>query len=304
MHDKYLRTEGRVFLSGNQALVRLPFEQSRRDRAAGLETGGYVSGYRGSPLGHLDQEFSRVRSLLEDRNIHFRPGVNEDLAATALWGTQEIDFFGAKVDGVFGLWYSKGPGIDRSGDALRHANLWGTSRHGGVVMAVGDDPMSRSSSTQQQSELTLASFSIPVFSAANVQDVYDHGLLGWQLSRYAGVWVAIKAVSDVWESWYPVDTDPSRNTATLPADHLIPPVGVHARWPDWSTDQDQRLLQARLPAVRAFARANRLDRVTHGARRPRLGIVTAGKSWTDTLEALRDLGLDSDRMEEIGRAHV
>jgi indolepyruvate ferredoxin oxidoreductase len=301
-HDRYLRTEGRVFLSGNQALVRLPFEQSRRDRAAGLDTGGYISGYRGSPLGNLDQEFGQVKPLLEERNVHFRPGVNEDLAATAVWGSQEVAFFGSKVDGVFGLWYSKGPGIDRSGDALRHANLWGTSRHGGVVMAVGDDPMSRSSSTQQQSEHTLASFSIPVFSAANVQDIYDYGLLGWQLSRYAGVWVAIKAVSDVFESWYPVDTDPARNTAVIPADHVIPPVGVHTRWPDWSTDQDQRLLLARLPAVKAFARANRLNRVTHGAARPRIGIVTSGKSWSDTLEALRDLGFDAARMEETGLA--
>jgi indolepyruvate ferredoxin oxidoreductase len=301
-HDKYLCTEGRVFLSGNQALVRLPFEQSRRDRAAGLNTGGYISGYRGSPLGHLDQELAQVEPLLEERNVHFRPGVNEDLAATAVWGSQEVDFFGSKVDGVFGLWYSKGPGIDRSGDALRHANLWGTSRHGGVVMAVGDDPMSRSSSTQQQSEHTLASFSIPVFSAANVQDIYDYGLLGWQLSRYAGVWVAIKAVSDVFESWYPVDTSPERNTATIPADHVIPSMGVHTRWPDWSTDQDQRLLLARLPAVKAFARANRLNRVTHGAARPRIGIVTSGKSWSDTLEALRDLGINAARIEEMGLA--
>ncbi|MGI9246573.1 MAG: indolepyruvate ferredoxin oxidoreductase family protein [Steroidobacteraceae bacterium] len=301
-HDKYLGTEGRVFLSGNQALVRLAFEQRRRDEAAGLNTGGYISGYRGSPLGHLDQEFGGVKPLLEERNIHFKPGVNEDLAVAAVWGSQEVEFFGSKVDGVFGLWYSKGPGIDRSGDALRHANLWGTSKHGGVVMAVGDDPMSRSSSTQQQSELTLASFSIPVFSAANVQEVYDYGLLGWQLSRYAGVWVAIKAVSDIYESWYPVDTDPARNTALIPADHVIPPVGVHTRWPDWSTDQDLRLLTARLPAVKAFARANKLNRVTHGARRARLGIVTSGKSWADTLEALRDLGIDAARMEELGLA--
>ena len=297
---KYVQQEGRVFLSGNQALVRLPFEQSRRDREAGLNTGGFVSGYRGSPLGHLDQDLWRVKKPLEERNIYFRSGVNEDLAATAVWGSQETGLLGSKVDGVFGLWYSKGPGVDRSGDALRHANLWGTSKHGGVIMAVGDDPMSRSSSIQQQSEHTLAGLCIPVFYAANVQDIYDYGLLGWQLSRYAGVWVGIKSVSDIYESWYPVDTDPARNTAVLPADHAIPPVGVHTRWPDRSVDQDERMLKARLPAVRAFARANRLNRETHTASQRKLGIITAGKSWSDTLEALRDLGIDQSQLDALG----
>lgn len=300
--EKYTQEGGRVFLSGNQALVRLPFEQSKRDRMAGLNTGGFISGYRGSPLGHLDMDLTRVNKQLLERNVHFHPGVNEDLAATALWGTQEIEFFGAKVDGVFGLWYSKGPGIDRSGDALRHANLWGTSPHGGVIMAVGDDPMSRSSSIQQQSEHTLASCCIPVFSAANVQDIYDYGLLGWQLSRYAGVWVAIKGVSDIYESWYPVDTDPARNTAVIPRDHLITPPGVHIRWPDRSVDQDERLLRVRLPAVKAFIRANNINRVTNGGPGRRFGIISSGKTWADVQEALRDLGLGEKELAEIGLA--
>lgn len=299
---KYTQESGRAFLSGNQALVRLPFEQSRRDRAAGLNTGGFISGYRGSPMGHLDMDMTRVKKDLLERNIHFRSGVNEDLAATAVWGTQEVAFFGAKVDGVFGLWYAKGPGVDRSADALRHANLWGTSPHGGVIMAVGDDPMSRSSSIQQQSEHTLASCCIPVFSAANVQDVYDYGLLGWQLSRYAGVWVAIKGVSDIYESWYPVDTDPARNTAVIPSDHIIEAPGVHTRWPDRSIDQDERMLTRRLPAVKAFIRANGINRVTNGAGNRKLGIISAGKSWADVQEALRDLGLDEAEMARLGLA--
>ncbi len=299
---KYTQQEGRVFLSGNQALVRLPFEQARRDLEAGLNTGGFISGYRGSPLGHLDQDLWKVKKPLAERNIHFRSGVNEDLAATAVWGSQEAEFFGAKVDGVFGLWYSKGPGVDRSGDALRHANLWGTSKNGGVIMAVGDDPMSRSSSIQQQSEHTLAGLCIPVFYAANVQDIYDYGLLGWQLSRYAGVWVGIKSVSDIYESWYPVDTDPGRNTAILPVDRNSLPLDVHTRWPDRSVDQDERMLKARLPAVQAFARANRLNRETHTPQQRKLGIITAGKSWADTLEALRDLGIEQEQLDALGLA--
>ena len=234
LDDKYSLDHGRAFMSGVQALVRLPMLQRQRDLAAGLNTGGFISGYRGSPLGMYDNALWGAKRYLKENNIHFQPGLNEDLAATAVWGSQEATLFEAKVDGVFGLWYSKGPGIDRSGDALRHANLWGTSQHGGVIMAVGDDPMSRSSSIQQQSEHTLAGLCIPVFYAANVQDIYDYGLLGWQLSRYAGVWVGIKSVSDIYESWYPVDTDPARNTAVLPTDHTIPAVGVHTRWPDRS----------------------------------------------------------------------
>ncbi|MER2607267.1 MAG: indolepyruvate ferredoxin oxidoreductase family protein [Siculibacillus sp.] len=297
---KYTAREGRVFLSGNQALVRLPLEQIRRDRAAGLHTGGFVSGYRGSPLGHLDQDLWSASDLLDAAEIRFRPGVNEDMAATSIWGSQQIGFFGPKVDGVIGLWYSKGPGVDRSGDALRHANLWGTAPHGGVVLAVGDDPMARSSSTQQQSEHTLASFCIPVFHAADVQDIYDFGLIGWQLSRHAGVWTAVKAVSDVFESWYSIDLDPARNTMRLPEGPTGRDLDVHTRWPDRSVDQDERMLTRRLPAVRAFARANRLDRVTHAAPKRRLGIVTTGKSWLDLREALKNLGIDDAQRADIG----
>lgn len=293
---KYAATEERVYLSGNQALVRLTVEQARRDRAAGLKTAGFISGYRGSPLGHLDQDFTRAKPLLEGLDIRFQPGVNEDMAANAVWGTQQIGFFDPRFDGVFGMWYSKGPGIDRSGDALRHANLWGTSPKGGVIMAVGDDPMARSSSIQQQSEHTLASMCIPVFSAANVQDIYDYGLIGWQLSRHAGVWAAIKGVSDIYESWLAIDVDPARTAIGMPPS----PGSVHTRWPDRSVDQDARMLKLRLPAVREFAKLNRLNRVTHPAAKRRVGIVTAGKSWSDTVEALGDLGINSNQLAAAG----
>ena len=294
--EKYQLSEGRVYLSGNQALVRLPIEQSRRDRAAGLNTGGFISGYRGSPLGHLDQDFTRVKPLLESLDIRFQPGVNEDMAANAVWGTQQIGFFDPKFDGVFGMWYSKGPGIDRSGDALRHANLWGTAPKGGVIMAVGDDPMSRSSSIQQQSEHTLASMCIPTFSAANVQDIYDYGLIGWQLSRYSGTWAAIKGVSDIYESWLAIDVDPALTAVQIPPS----PGSVHTRWPDKSVDQDERMLLLRLPATREFARLNRLNRVTHASPKRRMGIITSGKSWSDTVEAIADLGIVEAQLAAAG----
>ena len=294
---KYTQIGGKIFVSGNQALVRLPIDQARRDKAAGLKTGGFISGYRGSPLGHLDQDLTRAKPLLEPLDIIFQPGVNEDLAATAVWGTQQIGFFDPKFEGVFGMWYSKGPGIDRSGDALRHANLWGTAPKGGVIMAVGDDPMSRSSSIQQQSEHTLASMCIPVFNAASVQDIYDFGMIGWQLSRYAGVWVAVKGVSDIYESWLEIDVDPARTAIELPPP---PAASVHTRWPDRSVDQDERMLRYRLPAVREFARLNRLNRVTHASPQRRIGIISTGKSWSDTIEAFADLGVDDEQLAAKG----
>ena len=291
------------YLSGTEALVRALLEQSARDEAAGIKTGGFVSGYRGSPLGHVDEQMWAAEKELRARNIVFQPGVNEDLAATALWGTQQIGFFkDPKVQGVFGLWYGKGPGVDRSGDALRHANLWGTAPLGGVVMVAGDDPMARSSSIQQQSEHVLASLAIPTFSAGTIQELYDYCLVGWQLSRYAGVWAAIKSVSDIIESSSPVDQDPRRTLTVIPEDFTIEPPGVHIRWPDLSPQQDERLMTRRLPAVHAFVRANRLNHVTFGASAPRLGIISHGKSHTDTVEALAGIGIDAAVANRIGLA--
>lgn len=303
--DKFIRQEGPVFLSGNQAYLRLTFEQQRRDREAGLNTGGFISGYRGSPFGMFDMEAKGVEQALNERDIHFNPGVNEAMAATSIWGSQQIDFFeGNKFDGAFGLWYGKGPGIDQAADALHHANLWGTSKHGGVVMAVGDDPMSRSSSIQQQSEYVLSGLCIPIMHCSSVQDIYDFGLIAYQMSRYAGVWVAVKSVSDIAESWYMVDIDPKRTETVLPPadDFVIPASGVHTRWPDRSVDQDERIVNARLPAVKAFTRANKLNKVTLDAKQRRVGIITAGKSYLDTLEALDDLRIDEAMRDELGLA--
>ena len=301
--DKYTTQEGPVFLSGNQAYLRLVFEQVRRDRESGLRTGGFISGYRGSPFGHFDQEVKTAAAALSERDIHFNPGVNEAMAATAVWGSQQVDIHGSsEFDGAVGLWYGKGPGVDQAADALHHANLWGTSEHGGVVMAVGDDPMSRSSSIQQQSEIQLSSFGVPVFHASSVQDIYDYGLFAYQLSRYAGVWTAVKSVSDIAESWYMVDVNPARTQAVIPEDFEIPAMGVHTRWPDQSVDQDERLAKARMPAVHAFVRANKLNRVTLDSSDRRFGIVTSGKSYLDTLEALNDLGIGAKERDEIGLA--
>ncbi|MEO0997026.1 MAG: indolepyruvate ferredoxin oxidoreductase family protein [Pseudomonadota bacterium] len=291
----------REYLSGVAALAKLPEVQQQRDAAAGLTTAAFVSGYRGSPLGGLDQALWARGDALAERNVVFQPGVNEDMAATAIWGSQQIGFFDQpKFDGVFGLWYGKGPGVDRSGDALRHANLWGTHPSGGVVMAVGDDPMSRSSSIQQQSEQVLAGLCIPVFNAASVQDVYDYSLIGWSLSRFAGVWVAVKMVSDIAEAWMPVDTEPGRTEIQLPEDFAFPPDGPGIRWPDNSVAQDERMLTLRLPAVRAFTYRNRLNRAAMTSAKRRFGIVTAGKSYLDTREALKQLGIDGRQRDELG----
>ena len=302
---KFVREDGPVFLSGNQAYLRVAFEQQRRDRDAGLNTGGFISGYRGSPFGNFDTECKGVEASLNERDIHFNPGVNEAMAATAIWGSQQIDFFeGQQFEGAFGLWYGKGPGVDQAADALHHANLWGTSKHGGVVMAVGDDPMSRSSSIQQQSEYVLSGLCIPIMHCSSVQDIYDYGLIAYQMSRYAGVWMAVKSVSDIAESWYMVDIDPKRTETVLPdpSDFVIPESGVHTRWPDNSVDQDERMVNARLPAIKAFTRANKLNKVTLDAQKRRVGIITAGKSYLDTLEALDDLRIDEAMRDELGLA--
>lgn len=294
---------GVQLLSGTKALVAALTSQATRDRNSGLRTAGFVSGYRGSPLGHVDEEMWAAEPQLAAQGISFQPGVNEDLAATAIWGTQQVGFFKSRVQGVFGLWYGKGPGLDRSGDALRHANLWGTSEWGGVVMAVGDDPMARSSSIQQQSEIALSALSIPTFSASSAQDIHDYCLIGWQLSRYAGVWTAIKLTSDVAESSSLVDLDSVTGTSRRPTDHEIPEPGVHIRWPDTSVDQDKRLATCRLPAVHAFIRVNQLNRTTFGSpARCRLGIIAHGKAHADTIEALSSLGIDSGVAIGIGLA--
>ncbi len=293
LDDKYDLDVDQVFVSGTQALIRLALMQKALDEKAGLVTGGYITGYRGSPLGALDQQFSRAKKLLEPRDIHFQPAINEDLAATALWGTQQVALRGeGRVQGVFGVWYGKGPGVDRSGDALRHANLAGTSPHGGVLALMGDDHTCESSTTAHQSEYAFVDAMIPVLNPAGVQEMLDFGLHGWALSRFAGTWAAMKLVKDNVESTGSIDGSLSRFAPILP-DFPFPPGGPHIRISDPPLAQEERLHEVKLPAVMAYLAANGLDRIVHsGGQKACIGIVSTGKSWLDVLQALDSLGLD------------
>ncbi len=301
LEDKYKATSGRIFLSGTQALVRLPITQRERDRAAGLNTGGFISGYRGSPLGIYDKALWEAGHLLAQHDIHFQPGVNEDLAATAVWGSQQVGMFpGAKVDGVFGIWYGKGFGVDRSTDVLKHANSAGTSPHGGVLVVAGDDHGASSSWIAHQSEQIFVAAMIPVLNPASVQEYLDFGLFGFALSRFSGCWVGFKAISETLGSSASVFADPRRVEITAPRDFEMPPGGLNIRWPDLAPEAERRLHGPKMAAVAAFARANRIDRVIIDSRNPRLGIVTTGKAYLDVRQALADLGLDDGATSALG----
>jgi indolepyruvate ferredoxin oxidoreductase len=296
LEDKYTLQSGRIYLSGIQALVRLPIMQRERDRAARLKTAGFISGYRGSPLGGYDNALWAARKLLTRYGIHFQPGLNEDLAATAVWGSQQVGLFsGAKVDGVFGIWYGKGPGVDRSVDALRHANWAGTSLHGGVLAVAGDDHGALSSTTAHQSEQVFEAVMMPILNPASVQDYLDLGILGFALSRYSGCWVGFKTTSETVDSSASVYVDPDRIAVVVPRNFEMPPGGLHIRWPraglDWAIEQERRLHGPKMAAVRAFARANGIDRVVMDSPRPRLGIIATGKGYLDLRQALADLGI-------------
>jgi len=301
LDDKYDLEEGRIFLTGTQALVRLALVQRRRDLAQGLNTAGYVTGYRGSPLGGVDREFTRARGLLDQHHVKFHPAVNEDLAATALWGAQQTNLFrGAKYDGVYGMWYGKGPGVDRSGDVFRHANFAGTSQHGGVLVLAGDDPACKSSTVPSQSEHALMDVHIPILNPINVQEILDFGIMGWAMSRYSACWVGMKCITDNVDTSASVDLDPARLQIALPNDFEMPEGGLHIRWPDPPLEQEHRLQRYKIYAALAFARANHLNRVTIDTEKPRLGIVSTGKAYLDTLQALDDLGIDQAEAERIG----
>ncbi|MCW2275074.1 indolepyruvate ferredoxin oxidoreductase [Rhodoblastus acidophilus] len=289
------------FLYGTEALALLPILQRQRDRAAGLNTAGFISGYRGSPLGALDQILWRRKAELGAENVHFEPGLNEDLAATAVWGSQQVNLFGgALYDGVFGLWYGKGPGVDRSMDVFKHANAAGSSRFGGVLAVAGDDHAARSSTLPHQSEHMFAAAMIPVLNPSSVQEILDFGLHGWAMSRYSGCWVALKATADTVESYASVSVDPFRIRSVIPKNFALPPDGLNIRWPDPPLAQELRLQHAKVYAAMAYARANGLDRLIFGSPRARLGIVATGKSYLDVRQALDDLGIDAARAETIG----
>ncbi len=294
LESRFVDLDQPVFLTGIQALVRLVVEQSRLDRAAGLHTAGLVSGYRGSPLGGLDQELWRRMTLLADHNIRFEPGINEDLAASMLFGTQQLDLFpGARFDGVFGLWYAKGPGVDRSGDALHCANMAGTHKHGGVLAIAGDDHGAHSSTYPHQTEHAFQNVFIPVLNPANVQDIVELGLAGYALSRFSGLWVALKTTAETVEQAATIAIR-SRRRFTTP-DIALPPHGLNLdpalRFPADRVAMEQCVIEQRLPAALAWARANRLDRVVLGAADAPIGLVTVGKAHEDTLHALSLLGL-------------
>ncbi|MFO1049937.1 MAG: indolepyruvate ferredoxin oxidoreductase family protein [Geminicoccaceae bacterium] len=301
LDDRYALERGRVLMTGIQALVRLPMLQRQRDRAAGLNTAGFISGYRGSPLGGLDQALWRARKFLERQDIVFQPGINEDLGATAVWGSQQVGLFpGAKKDGVFALWYGKGPGVDRSLDVLKHGNHAGTAKHGGVLVVAGDDHASKSSTLPHQSDHVFAAAVIPVLNPSGVQDYLDLGIHGWAMSRYSGCWVAFKAVTDTVESTAVVDVDPQRVEVVLPTDFVMPPGGLSIRWPDPPLAQEARMQEQKAYAALAYCRANKLNRIVIDSPRPRLGIITAGKSYLDVRQALDDLGIDERLAAEIG----
>jgi indolepyruvate ferredoxin oxidoreductase len=304
LDDKYALDRGRVYLTGTQALVRLLLMQRRRDTAAGLHTAGYVSGYRGSPLGSVDKELWRASAWLERHHVRFQPGVNEDLAATAIWGTQQASLDPkARYDGVFALWYGKGPGVDRSGDVFRHANLAGTSRFGGVLAVAGDDPGCTSSTVPSSSEHAFIDARIPVLDPAGVADVLDFGLQGFAMSRASGCWVALKSTAETIDCAASVAVDVDRPRLILSPSADDAASSVHIRGHDWPpVAAERRLIEVKLPAVQDFARANGIDRVIRGDASRRFGIVTRGKVFLEVLQALQSLGLDAATCDRVGLA--
>jgi indolepyruvate ferredoxin oxidoreductase len=301
LSDRFDLEKSVILLGGIQALVRLCLMQRARDRAAGLNTAGYVTGYRGSPLGGVDQAMMRARRELEAADVRFEPGLNEDLAATALWGTQQVALRGeGRVEGVFGLWYGKGPGVDRCGDVFRHANMAGSAEKGGVLVCMGDDHTGESSTVLHHSEFALVDVMMPILSPAGVQEILDYGLLGWALSRYSGCWVGLKCVKDTIEVTEVVNGDPFRLDIRLPTDFAMPEGGLNIRLGDTPVAQEARLHDYKRFAAEAFARANRIDRRIHGDASARIGIVSCGKSWLDTAHALELLGLDDEECRRLG----
>jgi indolepyruvate ferredoxin oxidoreductase len=304
LDDKYDLTQSRVFVTGYQALVRMCLMQKERDRRAGLNTAAYVTGYRGSPLGGLDYQFQRAEAPCKTNDILFQPAINEDLAATALWGAQQAELRGeGRFDGVFGMWYGKGPGVDRSGDALRHANFAGTSRNGGVLALMGDDHTAESSTTAHQSEFNFVDVMIPILNPAGVQEIIDYGILGWAMSRFTGAWVGLKCMHETVESTAVIDGNLDRLSIVIPGpdEYPMPDGGLNIRLGDTVLGMEARLHDYKRDAMLAFVRANRLNRqITSGGRNPKIGVITVGKSYLDVRQALDELGLDEVRCNDLG----
>jgi len=310
LEDRYRREDGSVFLTGTQALVRILVEQARSDRAAGITSGGLVSGYRGSPLGGFDQELWRQKTLLAEHDIRFEPGLNEDLGATMLWGAQQIDAFpGKRVDGVFSMWYGKGPGVDRTGDVFRNANILGTSRQGGVLAVAGDDHAAQSSMFPHQTDHVFEGAMMPILFPASVEEYIEFGLTGYAMSRFSGLWVAFKAITETVESGRSMMVQGHARDAVsrfaLPTDIAIPErrgfnYDPNLRWPAERSELERRVLDERLPAALGFMRANPLDRTLVRPSQARVGIVTAGKAHGDVLAAFSALGLGPKELERLG----
>lgn len=301
LDDKFTLPRGRAFMTGTQALIRLMMLQRQADEKAGLNTAGFISGYRGSPLGNVDLTAAKAKKHLEKYHVKFHPGVNEDLAATSVWGTQQVNMFpGAKYDGVFAMWYGKGPGVDRCGDVFKHANLAGTSPHGGVLVVAGDDHAAKSSTAAHQSEHILKACGIPVLYPSTVQEYLDYGLHGIALSRYTGLWVSMKCVTDIVESGAVVEIDPDRVKPVIPEDFVLPADGVSIRTPDPVLAQETRMNNYKWYAALAYARANKLNQIIWDSPHAKIGIITAGKSYLDTRQALADLGIDEQVAKDIG----
>ncbi len=302
LDDKYDLTKQQVFVTGYQALVRLCLMQKERDRLAGLNTAGYISGYRGSPLGGLDNQFIRARKFLTPNDIVIQPGLNEDLAATAMWGTQQAELHGeGKFDGVFGIWYGKGPGVDRTGDVFRHANFAGSSKHGGVLALMGDDHTAESSTTAHQSEYHFVDVMIPILNPAGVQEIIDYGLYGFAMSRFCGTWAALKCMHETVEATAVVDGSLDRVKIVIPQDFVMPAGGLNIRLRDTILGQEARLYDYKRDAMLAFIRANKLNKIiTSGGPDAKIGIITTGKAYLDVRQALDELGIDEVRCNQLG----
>jgi indolepyruvate ferredoxin oxidoreductase len=303
LDDKYSLDHGRAFMSGVQALVKLPMLQRLRDAQVGKNTAGFISGYRGSPLGGYDQALWKASKYLKAQHIVFQPGVNEELAATALWGTQQLGFSPPgtnKYDGVFGIWYGKGPGVDRCSDVFKHANMAGTTPWGGVIAVAGDDHISKSSTAAHQSDHIFKACGLPVFFPTNVQEIMDLGIHAFALSRFAGVWTGMKTIQEIVESSATAMIDPDRVQIQLPTDFEIPPGGLHIRWPDQALEQEARLFHYKWYAALAYIRANRLNHNVIEGPNDRYGLIASGKAYNDTRQALLDLGLDDAACRQLG----